>query len=67
MKVLQNTLINRRLIVYTYGKLTKYTYDKITPQIKGKMLKNRMEIVNLIKNDLPNNSFLMVKDLIRLV
>ena len=25
------------------------------------MLKNKMEIVNLIKNDLPNNSFLMVK------
>ena len=57
-KYINKSKINK---VYTYGKLTKYTYDKITPQIKGKMLKNRMEIVNLIKNDLPNNSFLMVK------
>ena len=57
-KYINKSKINK---VYTYGKLTKYTYYKITPQIKGKMLKNRMEIVNLIKNDLPNNSFLMVK------
>ena len=29
--------------------------------MKGKILKNKMDILNLINKELPNNSFLMVK------
>ena len=47
--------------VYTFGKLTKHTFNKLKPQIRGKMLNNNKEILNLINKDLPNNSFLMVK------
>ena len=47
--------------VYAYGKLTKHTFNKLKTQIRGKMLNNSMEILNLINKDLPNKSFLMVK------
>ena len=46
---------------YVYGKLTKHTFNKLKPQIRGKILNNNMDILNLINKDLPNNSFLMVK------
>ena len=29
--------------------------------MKGKILKNKMDILNLINKELPNNSFLMIK------
>ena len=29
--------------------------------MRGKILNNKLEILNLIKNQLPNNSFLMIK------
>ena len=57
-KYINNSKVNK---VYTYGKLTKHTFNKLKPQIKGKVLNNRMEILNLINKDLPNRSFLMVK------
>ena len=46
---------------YTYGDLTKHTFNKLKPQIRGKILNNNMDILNLINNDLPNDSFLMIK------
>jgi len=46
---------------YVYGNYTKYTFNKLKPQIRGKILNNKMDILNLIKKDLPNNSILMVK------
>ena len=46
---------------HIYGKLIKHTFNKLKPQIKGKILNNNMDIINLINKDLPNNSFLMVK------
>tara|TARA_B100000029_G_scaffold494711_1_gene558816 strand:- start:998 stop:3820 length:2823 start_codon:yes stop_codon:yes gene_type:complete len=46
---------------YAYGELTKHTFNKLKPQMKGKMLNNTMEILNLINKGLPNKSFLMVK------
>ena len=57
-RYINNSKVNK---VYTYGKLTKHTFNKLKPQIKGKVLNNRMEILNLINKDLPNRSFLMVK------
>ena len=55
--------INRAKVnkVYTYGKLTKHTFNKLKPQIRGKVLNNIMEVSKLINKDLPNNSYLMVK------
>ncbi len=46
---------------YVYGNQTKHTFNKLKPQIRGRILKNKMDIYRLITNDLPNNSFLMVK------
>ena len=47
--------------VYTIGKFTKYTFNKLKPQIKGKILKKKEDVFKLIEKELPHNSFLMVK------
>ena len=57
-KYINQSKINK---VYTFGKLTKHTFNKLKPQMRGKMLIKNMDILNLINKDLPNNSFLMVK------
>jgi len=57
-KYINKAKINK---IYAYGEQTKHTFNKLKPQIRGKILKNKMDICNLINNDLPNNSFLMVK------
>ncbi len=46
---------------YVYGNYTKHTFNKLKPQMRGKILNNKLEILNLIKKQLPNNSFLMIK------
>ena len=55
--------INRSKInkVFVYGKYIRETYNKIKPQKKGSILKDKKEILNLIKNILKNNDYLMVK------
>ena len=55
---INNSKINK---IYTYGHYTKHTFNKLKPQIRGRILNNDMDIYNLIKKDLPNNSLLMVK------
>ena len=57
-KYINKSKINK---TYVFGKLTKHTFNKLKPQIRGKVLNNNMDILNLIKKELPNNSFLMVK------
>ena len=57
-KYINKSKINK---IYVYGKQTKHTFNKLKPQIRGRILKNKIDIYNLINNDLPNNSFLMVK------
>ena len=47
--------------VYVYGNLIKHTFNKLKPQIRGRILNNNIDILNLINNDLPNKSFLMIK------
>ena len=37
------------------------TFNKLKPQIRGKILNSSMDIYNLINNDLPNYSILMIK------
>ena len=46
---------------YVYGKYTKHTFNKLKPQIRGRVLNTITDIYNLINKDLPNNSFLMIK------
>ena len=47
--------------VYIYGELIKHTFNKLKPQIRGKILKSNIEVLKLIKKDLPNKSYLMIK------
>jgi murE/murF fusion protein len=38
-----------------------FTFNSISKLKRGKILNNNSEIINLIKNDLNNNDYLMVK------
>ena len=57
-KYINNSKVNK---THIYGNHIKHTFNKLKPQIKGKILTNKMDIYNLINKDLPNNSLLMVK------
>ncbi len=57
-KHINNLKINK---TYVFGHHIKHTFNKLRPQIKGRILTNKMDILNLINKDLPNNSLLMVK------
>ena len=57
-KYINNSKINK---TFVYGDQIKHTFNKLKPQIRGKILRNKMDICRLINNDLPNDSFLMVK------
>ena len=57
-KYINKSNINK---THVYGNYTKHTFNKLKPQMRGKILNNKLEILNLIKKQLPNNSFLMIK------
>ncbi len=57
-KVINKSTISK---VYVYGKNIKETFNKIKTQKKGRVLNNENEIINFIKNELPNNSYIMIK------
>ena len=57
-RYLNNSSINK---IFVYGDHIKHTFNKLKPQIRGKVLNNSMEISKLINKDLPNNSYLMIK------
>ena len=57
-KYINKSHINK---TYVYGNYTKHTFNKLKPQMRGKILSNKLEILNLIEKQLPNNSFLMIK------
>ncbi len=57
-KYINKSNINK---TYVYGEYTKHTFNKLKPQMRGKILNNKLDILNLIKKQLPDNSFLMVK------
>ena len=63
LHILISNYINNSKIskTYVYGNLVKHTFNKLKPQIRGKILRNKMEILNLINKELPNKSLLMVK------
>ena len=57
-KDINKTNINK---VYVVGKYIKKTFADLKPNKKGKILPLNFSIINLIKNDLANNDYLMIK------
>ena len=57
------TVINSSNIdnVNIYGKNIKYTFKKIIKKKKGRILRDKNEIISLIKNNINNNDYLMIK------
>ena len=53
-----NTGINR---VYVYGKKIAYTFNKIRPQKRGKILYSSKDVSNFLNNDIKDGEYLMVK------
>ena len=47
--------------VFVYGKDIKETFNKNKTQKKGRILNSKKEIISLMKNDLRDNDYLMVK------
>ena len=47
--------------VYVYGDNIKHTFNKIIPKKRGLVLKNKNQIISLIKNNINNNDYLMIK------
>ena len=56
-------LINRTKIdkVYVKGKEVLYLFNKISKHKKGRILREDSQIIKLIRNDLNNNDYLMIK------
>ena len=56
-------LINQTKIdkVFVKGKMASLIYKKISNSKKGKILSNNSQIDDLIKNDIKNNDYLMIK------
>jgi len=57
-KIINKSNINK---IHVYGNHIKETFNKIQPQKKGRILINKKQIISLIKNDLNNNDYLMIK------
>ena len=57
-KIINKTSIKK---VYVTGKHIKQTFYGINRKKRGRILKNKNEIYELIKNDLNNNDHLMIK------
>jgi murE/murF fusion protein len=55
---IKNTSIDK---VHVLGKDILFTYSKIPKSKRGLILKNKIDIFNLIKNNLNNNDYLMIK------
>ena len=57
------TIINKTKIdkVFIKGHYMKYMFEKLSNSKKGRILSNKSQIIDLIRNDLDNNDSLMVK------
>ncbi|MBD1165196.1 UDP-N-acetylmuramoyl-tripeptide--D-alanyl-D-alanine ligase [Pelagibacterales bacterium SAG-MED13] len=56
--VLNNLKFNK---IHVFGKYIKKAMERVNHNKKGKTLKSYTEIINLIKNDLSNNDYLLIK------
>ena len=57
-KIINKTKINQ---VYVIGRYIKRTFDGLKLKKKAKILNNKLDIFDLINNDLNNNDYLMIK------
>ena len=57
-KIINDTKLDK---IFVKGRKVLSTYNSISKKKKGRVLKNNSQIIDLIKNDLNNNDFLMVK------
>ena len=57
-KVLNKSNVHK---VYVYGKYIKETFKNLKTNKKAKILTNKLQIIDLIKKDLNNNDYLMIK------
>ena len=57
-KIINNTKLDK---IFVKGRKVLSTYNSISKKKKGRVLKNNSQIIDLIKNDLNNNDYLMVK------
>jgi murE/murF fusion protein len=57
-KIINNTKIDK---VFVKGSKVLFTYNSVLKKKRGKVLNNNSQIIDLIKNDLNNNDYLMVK------
>ena len=57
-KIINNTKIDK---IFVKGSKVLFTYNSILKKKKGRVLNNNSQIIDLIKNDLNNNDYLMVK------
>jgi murE/murF fusion protein len=57
-KIINRTKINQ---VYVVGKYIKETFKGLISTKKGKILKDKFDIIDLIIKDLNNNDYLMIK------
>ena len=57
-EIVNNIDINK---VYVYGKKIVYTFNKIRPQKKGKILYSSKDVFNFLNNDIKDGEYLMVK------
>jgi murE/murF fusion protein len=57
-KIINKTKIDK---VFVKGNDVLFTFNSISKSKRGKILNNNSEIINLIKNDLDNNDYLMIK------
>ncbi len=58
VKLINKSKFNK---LYVIGDEIKSTFNKIKTQKKGKILNSKKEILNLMRNDLRDNDYLMVK------
>ncbi len=56
--IINRTKINK---VFIKGHYMKYMFEKLVDSKKGRVLYNKSQIIDLIRNDLNNNDILMVK------
>jgi murE/murF fusion protein len=57
-KIINNTKIDK---VFVKGNKVLFTYNSVSKKKKGRVLNNNSQIIDLIKNDLNNNDYLMIK------
>jgi murE/murF fusion protein len=57
-KIINSTKIDK---VFVKGNNALFTFNSISKLKRGRILNNNSQIINLIKNDLNNNDYLMVK------